>query len=242
MRRLTFKTPSGPLEYAVTHRSRVKKHLHMELDELGGLVVVAPKTWSQTHISATLTQNTTRVERFLAMARQRQLAPLQYAQGELHFYLGTRYPLVIHQVQGRHISVVLSGHEIHVYTRRLHEKDIQVKLQGWYRQQAMKIFSERLQAIARKAVWARDRDRSIPLKLRTMKRTWGNCSSSGVIKLNTHLIKAPLPVIDSVIAHELCHLEEMNHGKAFYQLLESLNPDWRQDRARLRSEGNTYLL
>jgi predicted metal-dependent hydrolase len=75
-----------------------------------------------------------------------------------------------------------------------------------------------------------------------MKRTWGNCSSRGVIKLNTHLIKAPFKVIDSVIAHELCHLREMNHGKAFYALLENLNPDWREDRARLLSEGNSYLL
>ena len=75
-----------------------------------------------------------------------------------------------------------------------------------------------------------------------MKRTWGNCSSKGVIKLNTHLIKAPLAVIDSVIAHELCHLEEMNHGKGFYSLLEQLNPNWHQDRARLRTEGFSYLL
>ena len=80
------------------------------------------------------------------------------------------------------------------------------------------------------------------MKLRRMKRTWGNCSSKSVIKLNTNLIKAPLPLIDSVIAHELCHLQEMNHGKAFYALLDGLNPDWRQDRMVLRSEGNIYLL
>jgi predicted metal-dependent hydrolase len=45
-----------------------------------------------------------------------------------------------------------------------------------------------------------------------------------------------------VIAHELCHLEEMNHGRAFYQLLENLNPNWRQQRKILRTEGYIYLL
>jgi predicted metal-dependent hydrolase len=74
-----------------------------------------------------------------------------------------------------------------------------------------------------------------------MKRTWGNCSAKGVIKLNTHLVKAPMFIIDSVIAHELCHLEEMNHGRAFYALLQGLNPHWRRDRARLRLEGHAYL-
>ena len=41
MRRLTLKTPNGPLEYTLNHRARVTKRLHMELDEHGGLVVVA---------------------------------------------------------------------------------------------------------------------------------------------------------------------------------------------------------
>jgi predicted metal-dependent hydrolase len=104
----------------------------------------------------------------------------------------------------------------------------------------MMVFSERLQTMAGRAAWVGNR--SVPLKLRRMKRTWGNCSSRGIIKLNTHLIKTPLPVIDSVIAHELCHLEEMNHGSAFYALLERLNPDWRENRSWLRSEGNLYLL
>jgi predicted metal-dependent hydrolase len=239
MRRLTVNTPAGWLEYTVTHRARVTKRLHMELGEHGGLVVVAPRHWSKRHIHDTLAQNTGRVERFLANARQRQLRPLQYIQGSLHLYLGSRYPLNIRPAVGRKASVVFTGQQIHIETIHRVEKDISAALQAWYCQQANMICSERLQLIASRAVWAGSR--AIPLKLRRMKRTWGNCSSNGLIKLNTHLIKAPLPVIDSVIAHELCHLEEMNHGPAFYGLLESLNPNWRGDRARLRSEGNIYL-
>lgn len=239
MRRLTIKTPTGPLEYTISHRSRVTKRLHMELDDRGGLVVVAPGHWSAKFISSTLTQNTSRVERFLARARQRHTTPLQYTHGEQHLYLGEAYPLAIHYAKHKKNRIELIAGEIHVNAPTLQNDDIQTGLQNWYQRQAMMIFSARLEVISRCAPWLKDK--TIPLKLRRMKRTWGSCSSRGVIKLNTHLVKAPLILVDSVIAHELCHLEEMNHGIRFYALLERLNPDWRQDRARLRAQGFVYL-
>lgn len=234
-----MKILNGWLEYSITHRSRVTRRLHMELDESGGLVVVAPKHWSKRHINSTLRQNSARVERFLARARQQQLEPLQYLDGEAHLYLGRPYPLRIEHVDCCHPRVVFRGYDIHIETRRAGRNDIAAVLWRWYRRQAEEVFTERLEEIKQRAPWARDR--SVPLKLRRMRRTWGNCSSKGVIKLNTHLVKAGLPVIDSVIAHELCHLEEMNHSREFYALLESLNPNWREDRKHLRSQGNRYL-
>jgi predicted metal-dependent hydrolase len=240
MRRLSFKTPNGSLEYTITRRSRVTKRLHMELDEDGGLVVVAPRHWSSRHINTTLSQNISRVERFLIRARKRQLEPLQYVHGEKHFYLGQQYPLAVHPSPGVQTIVDFAGKEIRVEIRQNNSAAIKAALHGWYYQQALNVLGERFQLITGRASWARDE--GIPMKLRRMKRTWGNCSSRGVIKLNTHLIKAPLHIIDSVIAHELCHLREMNHGKAFYALLERLNPNWREDRLRLRSDGNLYLL
>ena len=212
----------------------------MELDEHGGLVVVAPSHWSRRHINATLSQNTSRVERFLISARKRQLEPLHYVHGELHFYLGQQYPLAVHPSPGGQTSVVFAGNALRVVVKQNKSADIRAALQGWYKQQALKALGERFQLVAGRTAWAKDK--AVPMKLRRMKRTWGNCSSSGVIKLNTHLIKAPLGMIDSVIAHELCHLQEMNHGKAFYALLECLNPNWREDRMSLRSDGSLYLL
>jgi len=240
MQRLIIKTRNGPVEFTITRRSRVKKRLHMELDEQGNLVVVAPGHWSRAHIKATLMQNSSRVERFMISARQKHRAPLQYIHGEKHLYLGGVYPLVISHVNAGQAHIELMDAELRINTPVLQAEKIQSQLQNWYRQQASTVFKARLQAMQQSAAWARDK--KIQLRLRRMKRTWGNCSSAGIIKLNTHLVKAPLQVLDSVVAHELCHLEEMNHGKAFYALLESLNPNWKRDRARLRSDGYIYLL
>lgn len=239
MLRFIIKTTAGPVEYTIKRRTRVKKRLHMELDEEGGLVIVAPGHWSRAHITQTLDQNTVRVVRFLSRARQRHTTALKYIDGESHLYLGKSYTLSIQHVSAGQNHLWLTDTEIRINTTILMPEKIQSSLYHWYQQQAITVLSARLQAMTRRTPWLVNK--TTRLKLRRMKRTWGSCSAKGVIKLNTHLIKAPLPVIDSVIAHELCHLQEMNHGKVFYSLLESLNPQWRRDRHRLRSDAHLYL-
>ena len=201
MQELTLETPTGSLQYTITHRPRITKRLHLELDEHGGLVIVAPRHWSQKHISTTLLLNTSRVERFLVRARKRQLQPLRYINDELHYYLGERYPLLLKKGLARKTTIVLEEDKIRIDTSDRHSDTIRTVLNAWYMKQALEVFSLRLKTVAGRADWVGDK--CVPLKLRRMKRTWGNCSSRGVIKLNTHLIKAPLPIIDSVIAHEL---------------------------------------
>lgn len=240
MQRYLIKTPGGQLRYDIAHRKRVRKRLHMELNESGGLVVIAPRHWSEKQVAGILEQNSSKVERFLHRARQRRLPPLQYRHGELHLLMGRRFPLKIKVSAGKKSTIIHTDSGFLISTSDSSPSKIQSLMQSWYQQQAYRVFDERLKAVAARAEWVGTKQ--IPLKLRRMKRTWGNCSSSGVIKLNTHLIKAPVALIDSVIAHELCHLEEMNHGRAFYQLLEKLNPDWKKDRQQLVSEGSQYLV
>ncbi len=72
------------------------------------------------------------------------------------------------------------------------------------------------------------------LALSSARTRWGSCSSQGKIRLNWRLGHFPLPVIDYVVAHELAHLKEMNHGPRFWAAVERLCPDWRQRRLELR--------
>jgi hypothetical protein len=60
-----------------------------------------------------------------------------------------------------------------------------------------------------------------------MKSRWGSCTTSRNIIINAHLIKAPKKCIEYVIIHEMCHLKQPNHSKAFYNLQSKLMPDWK---------------
>jgi hypothetical protein len=69
--------------------------------------------------------------------------------------------------------------------------------------------------------------------LRKMRSRWGSCSVDGRIRFSTMLVHQAVEQIDYVIVHELCHLKEMNHSPAYWRLVESMMPDWRERRARL---------
>ncbi len=59
------------------------------------------------------------------------------------------------------------------------------------------------------------------LSFRAMKSRWGSCSVRGDITLNRFLFALPAEIIDLVIVHEMVHTKEFDHGKVFYQRLNS---------------------
>lgn len=58
--------------------------------------------------------------------------------------------------------------------------------------------------------------------VKNLKTKWGSCSSNGNINLNVHLMRLPDHLIDYIILHELSHTRHMNHGEAFWELLNKL--------------------
>lgn len=71
------------------------------------------------------------------------------------------------------------------------------------------------------------------LQLRAMRSRWGSLSLKSGMTLNLSLIHSPAECIDYVIVHELCHLEQMNHGPRFKALMTEMLPDWSARRRRL---------
>src|SRR5580704_10088585 len=79
------------------------------------------------------------------------------------------------------------------------------------------------------------------VNLRDTKSRWGSCSTQGNLAFSWRLIFAPEPVLDYVVAHEVSHLAEMNHGPRFWRLVESLTPNTAAPRAWLKRHRNRLL-
>src|SRR5260221_451 len=78
---------------------------------------------------------------------------------------------------------------------------------------------------------------------------WGSCSANGNLAFSWRLIMAPEAVLHYVVAHEVGHLLEMNHGPRFWKLVDRLVPnverqrDWlNPNRAWLLRIGGTPAL
>ncbi len=96
-------------------------------------------------------------------------------------------------------------------------------LEAWYRQRAAEVYGNVLMEMAPRLGLRRTLP---PMRLLAMRTQWGSCSPDGALLLNPHLVKAPRPCIEYVVAHELCHLREHNHSDRFYRHLARALPDW----------------
>ncbi len=111
------------------------------------------------------------------------------------------------------------------------EEQVRDAVQSWLKAQARETLGERLELLARQggvkfSSWT----------LSSARSQWGSCTAGGVIRLNWRLVHFALPVIDYVVAHELAHLREMNHGPRFWQQVGVLLPGFEAAREQIRQE------
>ena len=102
----------------------------------------------------------------------------------------------------------------------------------WYRREARLRITA---AVAREA--GRLGVEHTSIAIRDQRTRWGSCSRRGTLSFNWRLVIAPVEVLDYVVIHELCHLRELNHSKAFWRLVDEALPNWREQRRWLNEHG-----
>ncbi len=75
------------------------------------------------------------------------------------------------------------------------------------------------------------------ITIRDTKSRWGSCSYNGNLSFSWRLVMAPENILDYVVAHEVSHLIEHNHGPKFWKLVCSLTDDMVDSRKWLKVNG-----
>jgi len=116
------------------------------------------------------------------------------------------------------------------------DSQVRLAVQGWMKDEALRILGARLDELAR-----RGGVQPLSWKLSSARTQWGSCNEDGRIRLNWRLLFYPIDVIDYVVAHELAHLAELNHGPRFWDEVARLMPRFESARARIKDEELALL-
>ena len=105
-------------------------------------------------------------------------------------------------------------------------------IERWYRRAARRLLedSARREASNLGLSYAR-------IAVRDQRTRWGSCSTRGTLSFSWRLSLAPPEVLDYVVLHELLHLREHNHSRAFWSLLDVHCPGWKGQAEWLRVHG-----
>lgn len=162
--------------------------------------------------------------------RVTQTFPLRIKQtieeGDTYFYLGNPYAIHIGLYKQITVTDVLNFPK-HLLFRGKKE------LTDWYIRQAKKIITERVHYYSgvMKANF-----KSITYSDTSSK--WGSCAPDNALQFNWRLVMAPILVLDYVVVHELAHTKEKNHGKKFWNIVETYKPAYKQYRKWLKTNSN----
>ena len=72
-----------------------------------------------------------------------------------------------------------------------------------------------------------------PVRITSARTRYGSCSAKNVISFSKYLMANSQDAIDYVVVHELAHIRNKNHGKAFWNEVAAVLPDWKERRKSL---------
>jgi len=219
-----------PVTYTLK-RSSKRRSIGLRIDERG-LTVSVPLRASEKWLHSVLRDKAGWVVEKMAGWQARQAPVIQWRDGEPVPFCGNMLKLrVVPDLYGA--PPILCGENLHLcLAQPASPQRIEQAVGQWYRQQALDLFGQRVAHFAPQL-------QVVPraVKLSAARSQWGSCTVRGVVRLNWRLIKLAPALTDYVVVHELAHLLEMNHSAAFWQVVGSVCPDYRQLRVRLREFG-----
>lgn len=226
-------------------RYRVKKSkrrtIGIKISPEEGVVLSVPLKCSEAAINYVLNKKAAWIISKIKLVHSRSelLKDREYRSGERLKILGEYYNLNIWEGNYNRCSAIFDNKGFNVF--------ISEKVQGEKRKTIIKEALTKLyKEIAKRILRERTEDfaeilgvKPNRITIKEQKSIWGSCSSKNNINYNWKIIMAPIAILDYIVVHELCHLREHNHSKNFWNLLESIMPDYKLRKTWLKDNGIT---
>ncbi|MDZ4201022.1 MAG: SprT family zinc-dependent metalloprotease [Gallionella sp.] len=210
-------------------RSGKRRSIGLRIDDRG-LTVSMPLRASESWLHSVLQDKANWVIEKLDGWQSRKRDVQRWADGESIPFLGEKLTLRIRpslfagmpQQRGKELWLFVADERDTAHVEQL--------VSHWYREQAGPLFNGR---VAHYAALMNVAPRIV--KLSAAKTQWGSCTARGAVRLNEQLVRLPLRLVDYVVVHELAHLREMNHSAAFWEVVQSVCPDYARSRRELKA-------
>jgi predicted metal-dependent hydrolase len=195
----------------------------------GSLVVRAPLKMALRDVQEIIRQKKDwiRAKQAEFQARLLKHRKRDFAEGEIFPFNGKSYPLKLSPSAPHRVTLESD-------TLMLHPSiDARPALEAWYKTQAKRVLTARVQALAL------PQDQYERVRISSARTRWGSCSTRGTLSFSWRLVMAPPAVQDYVVVHELVHLHVKNHQREFWQAVEARLPDYKKQVRWLKDFGYT---
>jgi len=190
-----------------------RRTLSIQVHPSKGVIVRAPRFMSERRIEEFLKEKEIWIKKHLKKFEETKLQKKSLKQ---KFEPGGLYPFLGENIQ-------------------LPVDDIK-KIEKWYKNKALKVFVERT-GLYSAMLSEIQGEKTFPkeVRIRSYKSRWGTCARDNTITYNWKAAEFSMPIVDYLVIHELCHIVHKNHSRKFYDLVSKLDPDYKINRKKLRS-------
>jgi predicted metal-dependent hydrolase len=235
---MIFLLGSETIELNVVFRKR--KTLCIQIRPPGEVTVISPIGKSEKEIRQSVKTKSKWIAKKLSEMKKMDYTRVdkQYVSGEKFSYLGNEYSLqIMEDEKYKRPKVEMLCGKIFVYTSNEEPDKIQLALENWYRKKALENITDEIayyQGFFNVA--------PAQIVVKKQRKRWGSCTSKHKLLFNFKCTMLPLPILDYIVVHEMCHMVHLNHSKEFWNLVGEILPDYKQSKEWLKYNGLKYDL
>lgn len=215
------------IEYQIKYSNRKTLNISVERDR--NIIVRAPHYLTPEKIDKIVQSKRQWIKEKLNHAQKYPLVSesKEFVSGETLMYLGKNYQLLV-------VDEEIEGIEFDQRFKisKANQPKANELFKKWYLKQAL-IKIEPLATKYAKSLGVKYNQ----FKTSEMKYRWGSCTPANNIIFNWRIIKAPMYVLEYLVAHELVHLIENNHTPRFWNILSIQVPNYEKAKNWLKKNG-----